>query len=284
MHWLSMSIQSRIETLAVAARPDRAGTGDPGGDRGDDVGRDVAGDRRGAVRSAAGRDAGPSALDRGRAACLEAVERVRALYDRVRATVGGGPWRRLSEQSARERQRDAVRIEALRLQVEQQAEQVEVLRRQFERLDGQVTPLAQDYETLAATLREFWNVTRRRGPERDHAPSSLMALRPLSGSASVVCGDLDVPRGAAGSFPSFRTPLCLSAGRQIAPPSDPPGAAVHIVAEPHITPRDLHQLPPAIGNEIVGDAVIRCSAKPAQSFPVATRPPRPPHRPQAPPV
>ena len=70
---------------------------------------------------------------------------------------------RLSEQSARERQRDAERIEALQLQVEQQAErtsalqqQVEVLRRLFERLDGQVTPLARDYETLAATLREPW--------------------------------------------------------------------------------------------------------------------------------
>ena len=63
---------------------------------------------------------------------------------------------RLSEQSARERQRDAERIEALQLQVEQHAAQVEVLRRQFERLEGQVTPLAQDYETLAETLREFW--------------------------------------------------------------------------------------------------------------------------------
>ena len=69
---------------------------------------------------------------------------------------------RLSEQSARERQRDAERIEALELQVKQQAErsaalqqQVEVLRRLFERLDGQVTPLAQDYETLAETLREL---------------------------------------------------------------------------------------------------------------------------------
>ena len=60
---------------------------------------------------------------------------------------------RLSEQSARERKRDAERIEALQQQVEQQAGQVEILRRQFERLDGQVTPLAQDYETLAATLR-----------------------------------------------------------------------------------------------------------------------------------
>ena len=57
---------------------------------------------------------------------------------------------RLSEQSARERQRDAERIEAL----QQQAAQVEVLRRLFERLDGQVTPLARGYATVAATLRE----------------------------------------------------------------------------------------------------------------------------------
>ena len=62
---------------------------------------------------------------------------------------------RLSEQSARQRQRDAERIEALQLLVEQQAERIEALQRQVERLDGLVTPLARDYETLAETLREL---------------------------------------------------------------------------------------------------------------------------------
>ena len=47
----------------------------------------MAGDRRGAVRGAAGGHAGLSALDRGLAACLEAVERVKDLYDRVRTAV-----------------------------------------------------------------------------------------------------------------------------------------------------------------------------------------------------
>ena len=70
-----------------SARPDRAEAGDPSRDRGHDVGRDVTGDRRGALRGPAGRDAGRSALDRRRAACLEAVEQVRELYDRVRGTV-----------------------------------------------------------------------------------------------------------------------------------------------------------------------------------------------------
>ncbi|MYD86764.1 MAG: relaxase/mobilization nuclease domain-containing protein [Acidobacteria bacterium] len=72
-----------------AGGPDRGGTRHAGRDRGRDVGRDPAGDRRGAGRGPAARDAGQSALDRGRAACLEAVERVRALYDRARGTVDG---------------------------------------------------------------------------------------------------------------------------------------------------------------------------------------------------
>ncbi|MYI40354.1 MAG: relaxase/mobilization nuclease domain-containing protein [Acidobacteria bacterium] len=70
--------------------PDRGGARNPGRDRGDDLGRDAGGDRRGAVRGPAVRDAGPSALDRGRAACLEAVERVREIYDRVRDTLDDG--------------------------------------------------------------------------------------------------------------------------------------------------------------------------------------------------
>ena len=49
-----------------------------------------AGDRRGAVRGAAGRDAGQSALERGRAACREAVERVKELYDQARTAVDRG--------------------------------------------------------------------------------------------------------------------------------------------------------------------------------------------------
>ena len=89
MHWLSVSIERRIETLA-ALNADRARARDPGRDRGDDLGRDAAGDRREALRGAAYRHVGPSVLHRGRAALREAVGRVRELYDRVGTAVDGG--------------------------------------------------------------------------------------------------------------------------------------------------------------------------------------------------
>ena len=52
-----------------------------------DVGCDAARDLRGAVHGAAGRRAEQSTLDRRRAACLEAVVRVKDLIDRVRTAV-----------------------------------------------------------------------------------------------------------------------------------------------------------------------------------------------------
>ena len=73
-----------------AQRQNRAGPRDLGAARGDDVGRDAEPDRRGAVRGAAGRFAGPSALESGRAACRDAVERVKELYDRIRTAADGG--------------------------------------------------------------------------------------------------------------------------------------------------------------------------------------------------
>ena len=70
---------------------DRAGARDPGRDGGDDLGRRVAGDRRGAVRDAARPHSGPSGVHDGRAALLEAVERVRReLRDRLGTAVDGG--------------------------------------------------------------------------------------------------------------------------------------------------------------------------------------------------
>ena len=64
-----------------AQREHRARPRDLGRDRGHDLGRDAAGDRGRTVRGIAGRHAGLSALDRWRAACREAVERVKELYD-----------------------------------------------------------------------------------------------------------------------------------------------------------------------------------------------------------
>ena len=63
---------------------------DPDAARGGHLGDHAPGDRGGAVRGAAGRRAGRSTLDRGRPACLEAVEQVKELYDRVRTAVDEG--------------------------------------------------------------------------------------------------------------------------------------------------------------------------------------------------
>ena len=83
MHWLSRSIQDRIETLAEVNVRIEAGARDLGGDGRDDLGRDAAADQRGAVRGAARRHSGPSVLHHGRTALHEAVERVKELYDRI---------------------------------------------------------------------------------------------------------------------------------------------------------------------------------------------------------
>ena len=68
---------------AGTQRGHRAGPPDPGPTPDDDVERGAARNRRRAVRRAAGWLNGASALRRGRAACREAVERVRELHDRA---------------------------------------------------------------------------------------------------------------------------------------------------------------------------------------------------------
>ena len=58
--------------------------------------------------------------------------------------------RRLSEQSERERTRQAAHAEACQ-------RQIETLRRQVERLSAQVTSLTEHYAALAETLRGRWS-------------------------------------------------------------------------------------------------------------------------------
>ena len=77
----------------------------------------------------------------GRTACLEAVERVKDLYDRVRTGVGES-LRELSAQYERERT--------------QHAAQIATLRRQVQHFAGQVMRLTADYRTLAETSRGRW--------------------------------------------------------------------------------------------------------------------------------
>ena len=138
-------------------RGHRAGPRDADRDRGDDVGAGAAGDRRGAVRGAAGGLAAQSALDRGRAACLEAVERVKDLYDRVRTAVDeslAGVVRavRAGADAARRADRDL-------------AAAGRALRRAGDALDRGLQEARRDVARAVELMRQ---PGRQRGPERDH--------------------------------------------------------------------------------------------------------------------
>ena len=163
MHWLSASIQSRIETLAVLdvridqARETLAEIEETSWGV---TLREIDGERFVVLPEG---DTGRSALERGRAACLEAFERVRELYDRARTAVddsladvvprspghNGGSTPRSSSGTPRT-------SKPCGSSFEQQAAESETLRQRVERLSGLVTRLAQDYETLAAILRGRW--------------------------------------------------------------------------------------------------------------------------------
>ena len=138
----------------------RTGPRDAGRDRGDDLGAGAAGDRRGAVRGAAGRHVEQSALDRGRAACLEAVERVKDLYDRVRTAVDeslAGVVRavRAGADAARRADRDL-------------AAAGRALRRAGDALDRGLQDARRDVARALELMRQHG---RQRGPERDQGPS-----------------------------------------------------------------------------------------------------------------
>ncbi|MYH22194.1 MAG: relaxase/mobilization nuclease domain-containing protein [Acidobacteria bacterium] len=160
--------------------PDRGGPGDLGRDRGDDLGGDPRGDRRGSVRGPAGRDAGQSALDRGRAACIEAFERLRELYERatgafhgrlgavVRALRAGAEAARRTDRSLDAANRAAGRRERNLAAANRAAERgernlaatVRAARRSCDRLGPGLRDARRD---VARAL----DVTRRQGPTRD---------------------------------------------------------------------------------------------------------------------
>ena len=114
--------------------------------RGDDFGSDAARDRRRAVR---GRRAGLSGLDRARAACREAIEKVSELCARVRTAVDGSLGE-VDRAVPREQQRQTEQVEALQ-------QRIEACRRRIAQLAEHVTRLGADYRTLAATLRGSWD-------------------------------------------------------------------------------------------------------------------------------
>ena len=145
-------------------RGHRAGPPDADRDRGDDLWVGADGDRRGAVRRAAGGLATQSALDRGRAGGLEAVERVRELYDRVRTAVDeslAGVVRavRAGADAARRADRDL-------------AAAGRVLRRAGDAIDRGLQGARRDVARALALMRQ---PGQQRGPERDHGPSRQLA-------------------------------------------------------------------------------------------------------------
>ena len=155
MHWLSGSIQSNIETAGPSnSASSRHARRWPGSRR--NLGDYAPGDRGRALRGAADGLAGPSALDRARSACREAVERVRDLYDRVGTAVDGG----LEEV-----------VRAVREEQRRHSEQVETLQRQVgaaRRADDALGRVLQDARREVARPLDL---TRRHGRERDYGPS-----------------------------------------------------------------------------------------------------------------
>ena len=90
MHWLSASIESRIRTVAVLnvnIKQARETLAELEETTWGVTLREIDGERF-VVLPAAG--AGQSALESGRAACRDAVERVKELYDRIRTAADGG--------------------------------------------------------------------------------------------------------------------------------------------------------------------------------------------------
>ena len=110
--------------------------------------------------AAAGGLAAQSALDRGRAACREAVERVKDLYDRVRTAVDeslAGVVRaaRAGADAARRADRDLAAADR-------------ALRRAGDALDRGLQDARRD---VARAVELIQQRGRQRGPERDHGPS-----------------------------------------------------------------------------------------------------------------
>ena len=85
--WYANQIQSLIETRGGARVRDPRGAPDHRADRTRHVGRETRRGQRAALRDPAGEHPGKSALDHGRTAYRQAIERVKELYDRVRTAV-----------------------------------------------------------------------------------------------------------------------------------------------------------------------------------------------------
>ena len=174
---------------------DRAGTADPGSASGTDVGRVAArGGGRGEARSSAPGDVRRLAVDRARAACHQAIQRVKELYDRARETldgrlegaigaVGSGSgattrkrqfYARLDEGSEAVGQRLR---EASRATLERLAGAGAAVRKAGGYLDEAIrthhSGLQGDRRSVEKGLNRIRQIIQRRqrGPERDYGPS-----------------------------------------------------------------------------------------------------------------
>ena len=160
-----------VRDLGRGERADRAGARDAGGDVGDDLGRGVAGDQRGAVRGAARRRAGPSGVHDGRAALLEAVERVRRrLRDRLGTAVDGG----LGEvvRAVREGTAAALRTDrSLAAAGRSLAAASRAVERAGDGLDRILRHLRRRAKERVEMTRRLVEKMRPRGPDRDSGPS-----------------------------------------------------------------------------------------------------------------
>ena len=177
MHWLSTSIQRRIETLAMENLRIEDARGMLAEIEETTWGVTLTGGQRGAIRDAAGRHDGPSVLQRGRAALREAVERVRELYDRLGTTADGG----LGEVVRAVREGIAAALRASR-SLAATGRDLAAAGRAAERSERSLAGAGRAARRASGKLdRLLWDarrevarpldLTRPRGPERDHGPS-----------------------------------------------------------------------------------------------------------------
>ena len=139
------------------------------------------------IRRPAGRVAPESTLDRGRAACRAAIERVKELYDRALEQQLTNALTALSKQYEAEMEQQAGRVGELQEQLQRLEEAVKDLKPQLGRTEALAEDLKQQVKTLGSGLQGdrrsvekglnvIWQrqqraLERQRGPERDYGPS-----------------------------------------------------------------------------------------------------------------
>ena len=179
MHWLSASIQSRIETLAalkVQIEQARETLAEIEETSWGVTLREIDGERFVVLPdgtlddppwTVGGRPALKLSSEGG--SCMTGLER--QLMTALRTLSAESRTER--RQHAEEQQRHSEDVEALRQRFERQAAENETLRRQFERLDGQNDTIGPGLQDARRDVARALDVMRQRAParDRDHGPS-----------------------------------------------------------------------------------------------------------------